>query len=130
MSGRKIIAILVTLVIVSALCAAPAFARSVNFKEAGIATWVFLLIALTVILLQMVPAAILIFAFIGAAVTSRSRREKIPEPELVLHWSKPVEEPKQETKKGKDGSDQPIDEVDTTEAEVEDPVEEGAGAEA
>jgi membrane protein implicated in regulation of membrane protease activity len=92
MSGRKIIALLVTLIIVSALCAAPAFARSVNFKEAGIVAWVFLFIGLTVILLQMIPAAILVFAFIGAAVTFRSRREKTPEPGWVLPWPKRVEE--------------------------------------
>ena len=92
MSGRKIIAILVTLIVLSALCAAPAFARSVNFKEAGIVAWVFLFIGLTIILLQMIPAAILVCLFIGAAVTSRPRGEKTPELEWVLHWPKRAEE--------------------------------------
>jgi hypothetical protein len=47
------------------LMATPAFARSINFKDAGIVLWIFIIIGAIIILLQLIPAIILFFSFIG-----------------------------------------------------------------
>jgi hypothetical protein len=47
------------------LMATPAFARSISFKDAGIAFWIFLIIGVILVLLQLIPAIILFFSFIG-----------------------------------------------------------------
>jgi hypothetical protein len=47
------------------LMATPAFARSISFKDAGIAFWIFLIIGVILVLLQLIPAIILFFCFIG-----------------------------------------------------------------
>ena len=49
------------------LMATPAFARSISMKDAGIALWIFIIIGAVIILLQLVPAAILFFSFIGSS---------------------------------------------------------------
>jgi len=91
MSVKKMITVMATLLLLSSICAAPAFARSVNLKQAGAAAWVFVFIGLTIILLQLIPAGILVFAFFGATVTQRSRSQKVAEPEVTLPRSRPVE---------------------------------------
>ena len=48
------------------LIASPAYARSISFKDAGIALWIFIIIGAVIILLQLIPAAILFFSFIGS----------------------------------------------------------------
>jgi hypothetical protein len=45
--------------------ASPAFARTISLKDAGLAFWIFVVIGTIIILLQLVPAAILFFSFIG-----------------------------------------------------------------
>jgi hypothetical protein len=40
------------------------FARSINLKDAGIALWVFLAVGTVIILLQAIPAFILLTAFL------------------------------------------------------------------
>ncbi len=43
----------------------PAFARGISFKDAGIALWIFIIIGAVIVLLQLIPAIILFFSFIG-----------------------------------------------------------------
>jgi hypothetical protein len=47
------------------LMASPAFAKSISLKHGGIALWVFIIIGSVIVLLQLIPAAILFFSFIG-----------------------------------------------------------------
>jgi hypothetical protein len=49
------------------LISTPAFARSVSMKDAGIALWIFVIIGAIIVLLQLIPAAILFFTFIGTS---------------------------------------------------------------
>lgn len=72
------------------LMATPAFARSISLKEAGPALWVFIIIGVFIILLQLIPAAILFFSFIGTATTMAFKKEKKVEEELVLPGAEPV----------------------------------------
>jgi hypothetical protein len=72
------------------LLATPAFARSIEFKGAGTALWIFLIIGAIIILLQLIPAAILFFSFIGTATTAALKKEKRVEEEAVLPGSEPV----------------------------------------
>ncbi len=72
------------------LLSTPAFARSVELKEAGTTLWVFLIIGTIIILLQLIPAAILFFSFIGTATTTALKKEKKVEEEVVLPGSEPV----------------------------------------
>ena len=62
------------------LMATPAFARGISLKDAGIALWIFIIIGAIIVLLQLIPAAILFFSFIG---TSSG---------MVLKKKKPTEE--------------------------------------
>ena len=72
------------------LLATPAFARSIEFKGAGTALWIFLIVGAIIILLQLIPAAILFFSFIGTATTAALKKEKKVEEEVVLPGSEPV----------------------------------------
>ncbi len=72
------------------LMASPAFARSISFKEAGTALWIFIIIGAVIILLQLIPAAILFFSFIGTATTMAFKKEKRVEEEVVLPGVEPV----------------------------------------
>jgi len=72
------------------LLASPAFARSIELKGAGTALWIFLIVGAIIVLLQLVPAAILFFSFIGTATTAALKKEKKVEEEVVLPGSEPV----------------------------------------
>jgi len=72
------------------LLATPAFARSIELKGAGTALWIFLIVGSIIVLLQLVPAAILFFSFIGTASTTALRKEKKIEGEAVLPGSEPA----------------------------------------
>ena len=72
------------------LAASPAFARSINLKDAGPALWVFVIIGAIIILLQLIPAAILFFSFIGTATTMALKKEKKVEEEAMLPGVEPV----------------------------------------
>ena len=72
------------------LLATPAFARSIELKGAGIALWIFLIIGAIIILLQLVPAAILFFSFIGTATTMALKKEKKAEEEVTVPGAEPV----------------------------------------
>ena len=76
--------------VVMALLATPAFARSVELKEAGAALWVFVAIGAVIVLLQLIPAAILFFSFIGTTVTMTLKKEKRVEEEVMVPGLEPV----------------------------------------
>jgi hypothetical protein len=75
---------------VMALLATPAFARSVELKEAGAALWVFVAIGAVIILLQLIPAAILFFSFIGTTASMALKKEKRVEEEVMVPGFEPV----------------------------------------
>jgi len=59
--------------------ATPAFARSISMKDAGIALWIFIIIGAIIVLLQLIPAAILFFSFIGTSSSMVFKRKKAAE---------------------------------------------------
>jgi hypothetical protein len=75
---RKALMILFTVVWMT-LLATPSFAKSFSMKDAGISLWIFITIGAVIILLQLIPATILFFSFIGSASTLALRRKKVPE---------------------------------------------------
>ena len=75
---------------VMTLLATPAFARSIELKGAGTALWIFLIVGSIIVLLQLIPAAILFFSFIGTTSTTALRKEKKIEEGVVLPGSEPV----------------------------------------
>jgi len=78
------------MVAIMALLATPAFARSVELKEAGAALWVFVAIGAVIILLQLIPAAILFFSFIGTTASMALKKEKKVEEEVMAPGIEPV----------------------------------------
>jgi len=72
------------------LMASPALARSISLKEAGSTLWIFIIIGAVIVLLQLVPAAILFFSFIGTATTMAVKKERKVEEEVVLPGAEPV----------------------------------------
>lgn len=72
------------------LMASPAFARSISLKEGGTALWIFIIIGAVIILLQLIPAAILFFSFIGTATTMALKKEKKVGEEIILPGAEPV----------------------------------------
>ena len=61
------------------LIATPAFARSISLKDAGVALWIFIIIGAIIVLLQLVPAIILFFSFIGTTTGLALKKKKTPE---------------------------------------------------
>jgi len=72
------------------LMASPAFARSISMKDGGTALWIFIIIGAIIVLLQLIPAAILFFSFIGTATTMAFKKEKKVEEEVILPGAQPV----------------------------------------
>lgn len=72
------------------LMASPVFARSISLKEAGPTLWIFIIIGAIIVLLQLIPAAILFFSFIGTATTTALRKEKRVAEEVVLAGAEAV----------------------------------------
>jgi hypothetical protein len=72
------------------LMASPAFARSINLKEAGTALWIFIIIGAIIVLLQLIPATILFFSFIGTATTMAFKKGEKVEEEVILPGAEPV----------------------------------------
>jgi hypothetical protein len=63
------------------LIATPAFARTISLKDAGVALWIFVVIGALIVLLQLIPAAILFFSFIGTTSAMVLRGKKKAEGE-------------------------------------------------
>ena len=72
------------------LIASPALARTISMKEAGAALWIFIIIGALIVLLQLVPAAILFFSFIGTVTTIGFKKAKKVEEEIALPGVEPV----------------------------------------
>ena len=60
------------------LTATPAIARGISFKDAGITLWIFIIIGAVIVLLQLIPAAILFFSFIGTTSSMVLKKKKAP----------------------------------------------------
>jgi uncharacterized membrane protein len=75
---------------VMTLLASPAFARSIELKGAGTTLWIFLIVGSIIVLLQLIPAALLFFSFVGAASTKILKKEKKTEEGVVLPGSEPA----------------------------------------
>jgi hypothetical protein len=72
------------------LMASPAFAKTFSLKEAGAGLWIFIIIGALIVLLQLVPAAILFFSFIGTVTTIGFKKGKKVEEEIALPGLEPV----------------------------------------
>jgi len=59
--------------------ATPAFARGISLKDSGIALWIFIIIGAIIVLLQLIPAIILFFSFIGTTSSMVFKRKGTPE---------------------------------------------------
>ncbi len=68
------------------LVASPVFARSISFKETGTALWIFAITGAIIVLLQLIPALILFFSFIGTTTGMVLKKEKKAE-EVVAELS-------------------------------------------
>ena len=73
------------------LMASPVFARPLNFKEHGMALWIFIIIGTSIVLLQLIPAVIVFFSFIGTITAIVFKKESKVEGEVVLLDTEPVE---------------------------------------
>ena len=78
---NKIGMVLILAVSSAILMATPVFAKSFSLKDAGISLWIFIVIAAFIVLLQVIPAAILFFSFIGTGTAMAFRRKKAVEGE-------------------------------------------------
>ena len=77
------------------MIASPAFARSVSLKDAGVTLWIFIIIGAVIVLLQLIPAAILFFSFIGTSSSmvfkrKKETREVATEEQAVLRGIEPA----------------------------------------
>jgi len=83
--GKKKWMAIMLLVGLMMLTATPAFARAFSLKGAGVALWSFIIIGAVIILLQLIPAAILFFSFIGttSAIVFRGKKEKQEETDIT-----------------------------------------------
>jgi len=72
------------------LMASPAFARSISLKEGGTALWIFIIVGAIIVLLQLIPAAILFFSFVGTATTMALKKVKKVEEKVVIPGAEPV----------------------------------------
>jgi membrane associated rhomboid family serine protease len=70
--------------------ATPALARSINLKDAGISLWIFIIIGAVIVLLQLIPALILFFSFIGTTSSMVFKRKKATEEEILLPGYEPA----------------------------------------
>ena len=68
------------------LMATPAFARSISLKDAGVALWIFIIIGAIIVLLQLIPAIILFFSFVGTTIglVTKKASEKVTAEEKVI----------------------------------------------
>ena len=66
------------------LLSTPAFARSIELKGAGTALWIFLIVGAMIVLLQLIPAGILFFSFVGTATSAALKKEKKVEQKAIL----------------------------------------------
>jgi len=70
------VGLMIGLIILITTMATPAFARSPSLKDAGVALWIFIIIGTVIVLLQLIPAAILFFSFVGTSSNMVFKRKK------------------------------------------------------
>ncbi len=70
---EKILKVLCSATLMTFL-ASPVLARSINLKDAGIGVWTLIIIGAVIVLLQLIPAAVLFFSFIGTSTTMIFKR--------------------------------------------------------
>jgi uncharacterized membrane protein len=74
--------------------ATPAFARSISFKDAGVVLWIFIIIGAMIVLLQLIPAIILFFSFIGTmaglAAKKKASEKSAAEEKAILTGVEPA----------------------------------------
>ena len=70
------------------LLATPAFARSVELRGAGATLWVFIILGVIIVLLQLIPAAVLFFSFVGT--TTAALKEEKRAGQAILSEIEPV----------------------------------------
>ncbi len=68
--------------LITLFAASPAFARSISFENAGAALWIFVIIGAAIVLMQLIPAAILFFSFIGTTL-AMTKKEDVSEIEGI-----------------------------------------------
>ena len=73
------------------LMASPAFARPITFKEHGMALWIFIIIGTSIVLLQLIPAVIVFFSFIGTITPIVFKKGSKVEEGVVFPYNEPVE---------------------------------------
>ncbi len=66
------------------LMATPVLARSISMKDAGLGLWIFVIIGAVIVLLQLIPAAILFFSFIGTTTAMAFKGGKKAEEEVLI----------------------------------------------
>jgi flagellar basal body-associated protein FliL len=66
------------------LTATPAFARGISLKDAGITLWIFIIIGAVIVLLQLIPATILFFSFMGGMVSKKKKAVEETEKGIIL----------------------------------------------
>jgi flagellar basal body-associated protein FliL len=76
--GKKRLAVGLMVGLIS-LMASPAFAKPINLKGAGVTLWIFIIIGAIIVLLQLIPALILFFSFIGTSSSMVLKRKKAEE---------------------------------------------------
>ena len=72
------------------LLATPAFARSIELKGGGTALWIFLIVGSMIVLLQLIPAGILFFSFVGSTTTMALRKGKTVQEEVLIPEAEPA----------------------------------------
>jgi hypothetical protein len=72
------------------LMATPAFARSISLKGAGVSLWIFIIIGSIIVLLQLIPATVLFFSFVGASTHMASRKGKRVKETAILPGTEPA----------------------------------------
>ena len=72
------------------LLASPAFARSIELKGGGTALWIFLIVGSMIVLLQLIPAGILFFSFVGSTTTMALRKGKTVQEEVLIPEAEPA----------------------------------------
>jgi hypothetical protein len=72
------------------LIASPAFARSISMKEGGTTLWIFFIIGAVIVLLQLIPAMILFFSFIGTTTTMVFKNGKGVKEDVFLQEAEPI----------------------------------------
>lgn len=75
LKGKKKLTVALMVALMT-LAATPALARGISFKDAGIALWIFIIVGAVIVLLQLIPAMILFFSFIGTTTGLVAKRKK------------------------------------------------------